>query len=231
MASFLAFPLGGSPGTKTLTELIAIIRFRGDFRNVQRFPDVNLTTEIQASFAELYELIADTNEGYWDTSIDIITAVSTAFVTLPDDAWRVRGIDLLDSSGNVDYALNQCGIADRNRYSNLTSRPEAFRLSARGAELYPTPNAEYTLRLTYTPTAPILGDAAVNYYNGWEEYVVYATLVRLALNEERSAGEWERQLDFQRQRIIRGASQRKASEPEYLPLRGSWSIDNDEVWR
>lgn len=232
LAAPLASPLGGDPGSKTLTDLISIVRFRGDFRNVQRFPDANLTTEIQAAWAELYELIADTQEGYWDTDLLFLTETGVAYASLPTDTWRVRGIDWID--GTTPRALRQVGIEHRNSFSITPGDPEAYRLTSRGVDLYPTPNAAHTLRVTYTPIAPTL-DAAlpITFYNAWEEFVVFGALVRLALNEERDPGAWQQQLDIQRARITRGASQRKAAEPEYLPLGGAYDddLDRDGWWR
>lgn len=229
LAAPLASPLGGDPGTKVLGDIISAVRFRGDFRSTQRFPDANLTTEIQAAWAELYELIADTQEGYWDTDLLMQTSADVAFAALPSDAWRIRAIDRMD--GTTPLELCQVGISERNRYSSSTGQPLAYRLTSRGIDIYPTPDAVYTLRVTYTPIAPTVDpEIPFTYYNGWEEFVIYGALIRLALNEERDTGSWERELEKQRARIIRGASQRKAQEPEYLVLReGGYGLDH-EVW-
>lgn len=215
---------------KSLTDLLAIVRFRGDFRNTIRFPDANLTTEIQAAFAEVYELIADTNEGYWDTLGTVPTVASTAFVALPSDAWRVRKISRLDGTDYIP--MMQIGIDDVDSFStSSTGRPVAYRLTARGADLYQTPDAVYTLRVIYTPLAPTLS-AAREWYNGWEEYVVYGALVRLTLNEERSSGDWKGELADARARVVRGASGRKSQQPEYLVLHdGCDDFDRDARWR
>jgi hypothetical protein len=214
--------------SKSLADLNAIVRFRGDYRNLVRFPDANINVEIQAAFAELYELIADTNEGYWDTTSTVDTAVEDDFVALPSEAWRVRGIDRFDGDDPVE--LMQVTIADRNRFGSRTGKPCAYRLTARGADIYPSADAVYVLRIVYTPFAPVLDDAR-EWYNGWEEYVVFGALIRLALNEERSAGEWQQQLDIQRARIVRGASGRKSAGPEYLTLYDGGFDFSDEVWR
>lgn len=230
LSADLAFSLGGETSKKNLTDIISIVRFRGDFRNTVRFPDASITPEIQAAWGELYELIADTNEGYWDTDTQIATTTSQSYVELPSDSWRIRGIDRLDGSDYIGLA--QVGISDRNRFSSSTDRPCAYRLSARGAELYPTPNAEYTLRLTYTPVVPALGLEQFSFFNDWQEFVVFGALVRLTLNEERDAGAWQQQFEIQRMRITRGASQRKAQEPEYLMLHDSGDdFGRDERWR
>lgn len=232
MAFDLGSDLGGGTIPKSLADIIAVVRFRGDFRNTIRFPDANLTTEIQAAWCELYELIADTNEGYFDVDSIDITVANQPYIPLPIDAWRVRAIDV--QCGSEWRPLDQVGIADRNRFSSTPGDPVAYRLTARGADIFPVPSGAFTLRTTYTPIAPVLGSGR-EFYNGWEEYVVYGALLRLALNEqsERVSG-WEKQLEFQRARISRGASQRKAQEPDYLPLRdcgGDSEIDRDQRWR
>jgi len=216
---------------KALADIMATVRFRGDFRNTVRFPDANVTTEIQAAWTELYELIADTNEGYWDVDATVITTASQPYVLLPVDAWRIHGLDRLD--GTEWIPMHPIGASARAKFSTQAGQPIAYRLTARGADLFETPDSAYTLRVTYTPIAPVLGSGR-EFYNGWEEYVIYGALIRLALNEqsERVSG-WQQQLDFQRARITRGASQRKAQEPDYLPLRDHCydEIDHDQRWR
>ena len=215
----------------TLAEIRAIVRFRGDFRNTLRFPDLNVNAEIQAAFAEFYELVADTNEGYWDTQGTVTTTANVAFVTLPTDSWRVRGVDRVDGTDFIE--MRQIGVSERNRYGSDTDEPCAYRLTARGLDLFPTPDAVYSIRVTYTPRAPALIEAtAREYYNGWEEYVIYGALIRLAENEERDTSEWQNRIDRQAARIKGGASQRKAAEPEYINLRQGYGDDlPDERWR
>lgn len=220
---------------KSLTDIISAVRFRGDFRSTVRFPDANLTTEIQAAWSELYELIAETNEGYWDTDATLSTVASQPYISLPGDTWRVRGLDLLTPSGvnnGTDFLeLPQVGISERNRYDATPGEPAAYRLTARGADLYPTPDRVYTMRLVYTPSAPVLDTTARQYYNGWEEYVIFGALIRLSLNEERDVSSWQAQLQMQKDRIMRGANQRKAQEPEYIPMREGYSEYDTEFSR
>lgn len=200
--------------SKSLADIRAIVRNRGDYQNARNFPSADVDVEIQAAFAELYELIADVNEGYWDVSSTIATVANQAYAALPADAWRVRALDRLDGSEYVP--LRRIEIGDPVTMSASTDRPVGYRLSARGVELYKTPDAVYSIRVLYTPQAPTLS-AARDWYNGWEEYVVYGALVRLALREQRSSGDWDRQLAVQRERITRGASQRAAGSPPKIP--------------
>ena len=118
---------------KSLSDLLSEIRFRGNYRNTIRFPDANVTPEVQAAFAEFYELVADTNEGYWDTIGTVPTVAATAFAALPSDAWRVRKISRLEGTEYVP--MDQIGIDDIDSFStSKNGRPTAFRLTARGID-------------------------------------------------------------------------------------------------
>lgn len=140
---------------KFLSEIIQTIRDRGDFRNPIKFSDAIITKEAQAAFAELYQMIGKTNEGYFDTYATATTRASIPFVALPSDNWIVRAIDIIDSAGCAT-ALRQVGIDQRNRYGVTAGKPCEYRLTSRGADLYPTPDQAYTLRILYTPSAPVL---------------------------------------------------------------------------
>jgi hypothetical protein len=216
--------------TKTLAEIITIVRFRGDMRNSVRFPNADLTSEIQAAFAEGYELVVEQNSGFYDTTGNVVTVAGTAFSALPATAWVVRAVDRVD--GTDFEPLPRVGVKDRNRYGTTRGRPVAHRLTARGIDLYPTPDAVYTLRVTYTPVAPTLSATATEFYNSWEEYTIFGALVRLYTNMGRDASEWQRQLDRQAQRIVRAASDRSSGGPEYLNLHdGGDGGEDDDRWR
>lgn len=203
-------------GTVTLDGLIAEVRTRGDYLSSLAFTDAWITNEIQAAWAELYELIAETHEGWWDKKTTLSTVASQDFLALPSDCWRVQGVDILD--GSTYRPLRQIGLTDRNRYSQTPGMPAAFRLSARGAELFPIPDQVYTLRLQYTPVVTTMDNSGIQLY-GWEEYIVVGALLRLDQREERPLGERLAELARQKQRVITAASKRKSAEPEYLPMR------------
>lgn len=209
--------------TRSLDDIRLAVRFRGDYRSSVRFPDTDVNREIQAAFGEFWELVADVNEGYWDTTAAGATVVGQGYVALPADHWRLRGLDRLD--GDHYRELRQIGVSERNRYRTTNARPEAYRLTARGADLYPTPDAVYTLRFTYTPSAPVLGSAR-EFYSDWDEYVIYATMIRLAEAGERDTSEWQARIDRQVMRIKGAASGRRSQTPEMLVLHDGGGFDN-----
>lgn len=230
LTSDLAALLGADPSTKTLSEIRSIVRSRGDMRNSNRFPNAVIDVEIQAAFSEGYELVADLNEGYFDTDDQVITVANQLYVALPVGTWRIRAVDRLDGADYVP--MRQVPIEARNRWGSSTGTPLAYIPTARGLDLFPTPDAAYTLRITYTPVAPTLDETSRNFYNAWDEFTVYGALVRLYEQQDRDASKWERSLEKQRARIVKGASGRKAAEPEYLDLRdGSGNgLDDPHAW-
>lgn len=211
--------------TKALADIISIVRFRGDLRNTIRFPDANLTTEIQAAFAEGYAIVAKANEGFYDTSGTVSTVAATDFVAPPTGTWIVRAVDRLDGSEYVP--VNRVGIKDRNRWGATPGKPEGHRLTARGIDLYPTPDAIYTLRVIYTPVAPTLDTTQREFYNSWEEYTIFGALVRLYKNQNRDASEWTSEVTRLTAILTEGASERNSSGPEYLNLHESAGADWD----
>lgn len=216
--------------TLTLADIRDLVRTRGDYRSPVKFTDAIVNREIQAAFGEFYELVADTNEGWWDTDSTLVTAPNTTFVALPTGTWRVQGIDRFD--GTEPVGLLEIGVGERNRYGLEFGKPEAFRLTARGADLYPFPDAAYVLRVMYTPSAPQLLEVEPrDYYNGWEEYVVYAAMIRLAEQQERDTSTWQARVDRQAARITGAASRRRAGEPERLLLYDGGCDIDDERWR
>ena len=202
----------------TLATLRDTVRFRGDYSNVRKFADADVNREIQSAFAEFYELVAETYEGYWDTSENVTTTASTAYVALPATAWRTQAVDRLEGSEYVE--MFQVGLSERNKFGSDTGKPLAYWLSARGINLLPTPDAVYTLRVSFTPIAPALAESQPReWFNSWENYVVNATLLRLDQREQRPLQERLAVLGLEKERIIAGASRRRAQEPEYLRLR------------
>ncbi len=202
----------------TLEALRNTILFRGGYENTRKFTTALVNTEIQSAFAEFYELVAKVHEGWWDTTGSVSTVASQAYVALPSDAWIVRAVDRLD--GTDYFEMQQVAHSERNRYGGSTGKPMAYRLTARGIDMLPTPDAVYTLRVSYTPFAPQLSESQPRqYYNGWEDYVILATLLRLDQREQRPLQERMMALGAVEKRVREGAAERRAQEPDYLNLR------------
>lgn len=203
--------------TVTLASIRTTVRERADIPQSRKFTDAYVDAEIQTAWAELHELIEDENEGYWDKDTTVATVANQAYVALPADCWKVKGIDILD--GGEYRELRQIQIGERNRYGSTTDEPDAYRLTERGADLFPTPNAVYTLRVTYARVVTPLSGSSVTVPNEWHDYVIWSTIIKISTSEERPTDGYETQLAKAVARITKGVSKRRQQEPEYLVLR------------
>lgn len=227
--------------TQSLDDIRQTIRDRGNLRNTVRWPNATIEKEAQAAFKELYGLVVLHSPGFYDTDTDaqgspVHTVANQAYAPLPTGTWAIRAVDLLD--GGEYVPLEKVGNKDRNRYGTANrDKPRAYRRSARGIELFPTPNAVYTLRITYTPVAPQLDSSQREYYVGWEEYVVAGALIRLCGTQHTDAKIWLQTIAATEARIISEAGEANTQGPEYLNLFGDgdgiedWDRPVDWSWR
>lgn len=193
------------------------IRTRGDYTNVRRFSNDYLNTEIQTAFGHAWRIVDEAHQGWWDTSATVVTVASTPYTALPSDAKVVKGIDRQESTRWCE--LEQVGLKDRNRFCD-SGKPLAYRLSARGVELHPAPDAVYTLRVLYTPKPPILTEnEAREWYDGWEDFVIEKVLLELDSREGKALNDRMVKLDLAEKALRASSAERRQQEPEYLVLR------------
>lgn len=219
--------------TATLSTIRDRVRFLGSYENSTKFTTPLINAEINAALAELYELLDDVHGGYFDTETTTSTVAGQAYVDLPSNFWRLRGVDIL--IGGKYRMLDQVGIEQRNDFQTSTGLPVAYRTIAGGTRgrlgLYPTPSGVSTLRIVYTPTyTPLSADGdSFEYYNSYEDFVVCGTLLRLDQREERPLAERQNELARIKDRITKGASRRRAAEPAYLSSK-SEDMDLWHLW-
>lgn len=206
------------------SEIRSLIRSRGGYTNTRRITDVYLNKEIQTAFGHFWRIVDEAHQGWWDTEGNVTTTANVPYVALPADCKVVKGIDRLDGTDYVE--MPQVGLDQRNRFSPTSDKPLAHRLSARGIELYPKPNAVYTLRVTYTPKPPQLSEnTQYDFYDGWEDYVIEKVLYEVDSMTRQPLGDREKKLDVAEKALRASSGQRRQSEPEYLRLRELSPID------
>ncbi len=205
-------------------QLRGTIRLRGDYTNVRRFSNDYLNTEIQTAFGRFWGIVDEAHQGWWDTEGNVTTVADQVYVALPTNAKVVKGVDRLDGGEYVE--MPQVGIGDRNRYGTSTGKPSAHRLSSRGIELYPPPNAVYTIRVAFSPKAPQLTENEQReWYEGWEDFVIEKVLLELDSRERKPLNDRLIKLEAAEKALRASASARRQVEPEYLLLRERGDID------
>lgn len=210
----------------TRATLRETIRFLGDFQNVRKFSDASLNTEIQRGFEKFWFLVDSVHKGWWDKEDTVTTVANQAYIALPSDCWRVHGVDVQQSASGDYITLRKVSPSQRNRYGNSTGMPIMYWPSSRGIEMRPVPDAAYTLRAVYTPTAPTLDDVTVReWYTGWEEYVIAYVKLELLRREKMPLGDVERELGAAEAAVRMSADDQNDQEPEYLNLREVDTLD------
>ena len=206
--------------TFTLTTLRDRCRVLGDYTRSSVITDAFLTEQVNDAIGEYSDLLDERWEGYRDTTGTIPTVANTATVALPANFLKARAVDILDSDRY--RPLERLQLRGIYRFENRTERPVGYLHVGTNLELFPTPDAVYTIRLRYVPTATVLvADAdTIDVPNGWEGFIIHTALLKVDEKEERSLGDRLQIIDRYRQRIINAAADRNTAEPEYLHIPG-----------
>lgn len=205
--------------TLTLATLIARVRQLGDYENSTVFTSAVITPWVNEAIGEYCDLLDEHFDGYRDTSGVANTIANVATVALPADFLKARAIDLLYSGSYTRLRRFQPG-AQTLGYDATKGRPVGYLHVGTNLELFPTPDAVYTVRLRYVPSAPVLvadGDS-IDVPNGWEAMIVHSALLRCDQREERPTSERLAAIDRARARIMRAADNRNVAEPVYIPF-------------
>ena len=205
----------------TLAELKEQARQRADMENSEFVSDSELTSYINASLAELHDLlIAAYNEDY---VMEEYQFASTSALTydLPADFYKLRGVDL--RINNDDWAtVKRFNFNRRNEdksgYAwNLLGIPYMeYRLSGSKIRFNRTPSASTTFRIFYYPKATKLVNDTDEYddVNGFAEYVVVDAAIKMMQKEESNVQVLLGQKAMLKARIEAMAQNRDANEPE-----------------
>lgn len=214
----------------SLTTLITRVRQRVDIEAASamaRFPDAELTDNLNESLAELYDLIREAwgQEYFRATSPVINTVAGTSLYSLPADFLSLISVDVMingqlavnarrfnEKQANALRAI-PFGPVQWNMYTPIYYRPRASNI-----EFLPTPNGVYQIFLNYipTPTRLVSGGDTFDGIGGWEEYAVLDAAIKAMKkdNDYETVGSLEQSKAAMADRIRRMAPQRDAGEPE-----------------
>lgn len=174
--------------TRTLTNLIADVRFRADN---QAATDPEITELINESIAELYDMLANAfGDEYFETETSLSTVANNDSISLSavTDFYKVTGVWWLISGGQ--YAR----ISQYMPANSQTIIPSSgwnydasiyYRLRVNSLRFVPTPLAVHTVKLKYIPWSTRLVNAGDTFdgYNGWEEYPIVDAAIKLLERE------------------------------------------------
>jgi hypothetical protein len=187
--------------------------------------DAEINTHIQASWQELYELILERYQEQYakNVSFNITSGTDTyTWATIGcSDFYKCLGVDYYNGGGFYT-TLRRFNFADRNSTTPsapmLVGYPGLYEMKYQvraDAIVFMQPIVAGTIRLWYAPVAPTLtadGDT-IDDVNGFGEYVVVDTAIKLMTKEESDISGLMAQKAALRDRIIASAATRDIGGP------------------
>lgn len=163
--------------TVTITSVLAQARYRADIEaETDRFPDAELLTYANASWAELYNEIVLQNNDHYLSSYNVPLVSGTDTYALPADYYLDRGVDF--SNAGYTYTLSRWSFEEREVYQFVGTytygMPTAYRIIGSNIVFKPVPAGTGNgCKLWYYPAPPTLNaGSSVDGIAGFEEYLV-----------------------------------------------------------
>lgn len=181
--------------TMTLLQLRTAVRQRADIVNSLFFTDAELTSYINQSLFELYDLLVESyGENYFVAPpFTITTDGINQFYNLPTNFYKELGVDLL-LNGQQESAVTvrPFNFSERNKYSipnfqtfyGVTNL--RYRLNGNQIWFTPLPASGQTIKLWFIPAMTTLsGDTdTFDGFSGWTEYVIIDAALKCKIKEE-----------------------------------------------
>lgn len=228
--------------TVTLLQLRTQARERADMENSDFISDSELTSYINQSYAELYDLLVARYEDYFTKESSETVAQGSSSFTLPTDFYKLRGLDLaLDSGGNNFTPVPRFNWTNRNIRNANVSRllsgqfNVSYRIVGDQMELVPTDSSQGDYRMWYIPIyTPLVSNSDVATTavsnQSWHEYIIVDAAIKMLDKEESATGHLVRQKEALIERIEYAARNRDANQPEVVSDTTSLYYDPDSLF-
>jgi len=176
----------------TLAQLQTQCRERADMTDSTFVSDSELTSYINASIAELHDLMVQSyGADYFVSTSTFTTVANTDSYALPSDMYKLMGVDI-QISGNDYASLHKFNFNERNRYKGSTVRsilgaPDLrYRVIGGNIVFSPAPDSAKVVKLWYTPVATklVATSDVYNDLNQYAEYVVVDVAMKMMQKEE-----------------------------------------------
>jgi len=206
----------------TLAQFRDRAKQRADMEKGTLVSDAEWNVYINSSIAELHDiLIAAYGEDYYISEATIALVPGTNEYSLPDDLYKLRGVDLQLSDGKF-YTLRKFNFNERNRFQqngiwDASGLPFIrYRLWGSKIRFNPDPDQATNAKLWYHPKATELVSDSDSFadINGFYEYVVVDAAIKALTKEESDVTVLMQQKAELKQRILEMSQNRDAGEPE-----------------
>ena len=209
--------------TVTLADLRTRCRERADQEESEFVSATELLSYINASYAELYDILVSKFEDYYTLSTTTTIASGSNTFSLPTDFYKLRGLDYKLSATDWQ-TVQKFNFSERNSVNRSISRSRSgdkaveYRIVGSTMHIEPADNAAGTYRIWYTPAYTPLTEETdtVDGVNGWEEYIIIDVAIKMMAKEESSTTHLEREKAAMLNRIESMAQNRDSGAPESI---------------
>jgi len=195
---------------ETLANLRTRVRRRADRENDPHITEPELTTHINASYKELWDLLVAASADYFLTSEEFTLSGSSSTRALPSGYYKTRGVDYSDSG--EWRPLKRFTFHNRNR-----DDVRRYRVMGTNLRIIPEGNCPGTYRHWYEvgPTALSAdGDTLNDAVDMWDEYIVVDAAIKVSLKSEKDVSALMAEKQALAQRISVMAATRDDGEPD-----------------
>jgi len=220
----------------TLLELRTQVRQRADQEKSAFITDPELTTYINNSIAELWDLLLEAYGSEYGVAdpYQFSTVANQTQYALPADFYDLKGVDV-NLNGNEWSTVDKFNFNERNRFQNVGTwsvlgLPSIrYRLLGNKIMFSPIPDGSTNVQIWYRPVATkLVADSdTLDDLNAYSEYVITDAAIKCMQKEESDVSVLMAQKADLRKRIQDKAANRDASKPSTV---SDVSVENDYWW-
>ena len=208
----------------TLAELRTEARRRADMEDSEFVTDAELTSYINASIAELHDLLVQSyGSDYFLSETTFSTISGQDSYDLPTDFYKVRGVDVDLNNGDF-VTLKKFNFNERNIFNNVASWSLSnipyvrYRVMGNKIRFTPLPESNRTVKIWYIPLATKLIDDTdtLDDFNQYSEYVIVDVAIKMLQKEESDVTILLAQKQQLKLRIEAASQDRDAGESESI---------------
>jgi hypothetical protein len=218
----------------TLLDLRLRTRQRADRENSNFIENEELNFLINGSVAELHDLlVAAGSADYSIQDYTFLTAANNDTYSLPTNFYKMKGVDA-QITNDKWYSMRPFNFNERNRNNDVTwgliNGPNIrYRLLGDNIKFSPAPETIYSVRLWFTPTAPVLVNDTdtLKDLNFYAEYVIVDAAIKYLQKEESDVTVLQQQKQELKRRIETMANNRDEGQPESI---SDIYAENSDFW-
>jgi len=236
----------------TFTQLGDRVRERSDMENNNFIGDSELVNYINASAAELHDIVVQVyGDDYYVETKEFTTTSGVSLYPINDstssydlaisDFYKVRGVDA-KLNGAEYFTLEPFNFNERNLYANFGSwsvlgiTSVRYRLVGDNFMFTPQPDSAVSVKIWYIPTSDKLTydsgtstvSGTISVTQGYEEYIVLDAAIKCLQKEESDVTVLVGQKIAMKRRIEEAANNRDAGSP--LAVSDIYNENNRYWW-